>query len=133
VNEQLPHVPIQAIIPWAPLDEGREAMQSYHSQLLSLIPSSAHNLIKGFRYLLQDFPSGPNFPMAQDKFIDSLKWMGENDLSFDCTIDTTVHGNKVLENVVDCITKVHQGQQADKLTKFILGMLESCASEPGFA
>ncbi|KAK4705163.1 hypothetical protein P7C70_g1053, partial [Phenoliferia sp. Uapishka_3] len=134
----------------APIHKGPAALQLYISRLealpsllalshqaSSLSGSTAgktpSRLIKGFRYLLQDSP--PGFFTKPD-FIASLKWLGENDYEFDMTLDAgpDQQGPAVLEEAIECISKVHEGQSEGKETKFILDHFAKpdLVSEPTF-
>lgn len=73
------------------------------------------------RYLLQDSP--PGF-FLRDDFIDGLRWLGEQGLAFDLTLDVTheeTGKTKVLEDAVDAIERVRAGQPEDKQTVFVVG------------
>lgn len=116
---------------------GSKALKSYIARLdalpsllsLSLASSSLANgassrPIKSFRYLLQDSPEGFS---TSDDFIDGLKYLGANGYAFDMTLDAgpKQRGPDVLEEAIACISKVREGQNESKETKFILGELHS--------
>lgn len=116
---------------------GSKALKSYIARLdalpsllsLSLASSSLANgassrPIKSFRYLLQDSPEGFS---TSDDFIDGLKYLGANGYAFDMTLDAgpKQRGPDVLEEAITCISKVREGQNESKETKFILGELHS--------
>ncbi|GJN90504.1 hypothetical protein Rhopal_003515-T1 [Rhodotorula paludigena] len=118
-------VPLVALVPWAPVQHGRAALSLFHSRLLALPSLVAlterlgYPPIKSFRYLLQDSP--PGF-FQTDAFIDGLKWLGENGYAFDITVDVTDEQTgrvKVLDDAIDAIERVREGQQADSKTTFI--------------
>lgn len=121
------------LVAWCPALHGARIMELYCAKLFELpslvklsatfksrSPESKLGAIKSFRYLVQDSP--PGFLLGT-KFIEGLKWIGEQGISFDLTVDTTKVGigSKVLEEVVECITKCREGQSNESLqTWFIL-------------
>lgn len=126
-------VPLLALVPWAPVHHGRAALSLLHSRLLALpsLQALAERLgyapVKSFRYLLQDSP--PGF-FQRDAFVDGLKWLGEQGYAFDMTLDVThqeTGRSKVLEDAIDAIERVREGQEPGKQTVFILGALLSRA------
>ncbi|KAM0755744.1 amidohydrolase 2 [Meredithblackwellia eburnea MCA 4105] len=127
-----------ALVPWAPVHHGAKALEAFVARIntlpsllsFSLADTSlqeAHQLttgarankVRGFRYLLQDSPAG--FAL-QDEFIEGLKWLGEHGYTFDMTLDAGPNqlGPSVLEEAIEVISKVQQGQEEGKETKFIL-------------
>ncbi|GAA5840204.1 hypothetical protein JCM9279_002309 [Rhodotorula babjevae] len=119
-------VPLLAFVPWAPVHHGRAALALFQSRLLALpsLQTLAERLgyspVKSFRYLLQDSP--PGF-FQRDSFIDGLKWLGENGYAFDMTLDVTheeTGRTRVLEDAIDAIERVRDGQDEGKQTVFIL-------------
>lgn len=93
------------IVPWAPLPSGSEAMSKYVQKATDQL-GSAWQLVKGFRYLVQDKPAGT---MLTDRFIDSLKWMGQNGYAFDLGVDARSGGFWQLKEAVEMIGKAHDG------------------------
>lgn len=96
-------------------------MAEYHAQLLDVVPSQHRHLIKGFRFLLQDFAPGKDFPMIQEDFIDSLRWLGEQGFSFDCTVDAQTFGTEVLADVVRAVDQVKSQGHPDQSVRIVLG------------
>lgn len=94
-------------------------MASYCSQLRSIMDHH-FTLLKGFRYLLQDYPPGPAMPMLQPKFIDALKWLGEQELIFEITVDVRKFGEAVYADVLRCIEEVRKDQPEGQQTRFII-------------
>ena len=120
-------MPLLALVPWAPVHHGRAALALFQSRLLALPSLQAladrlgYSPVKSFRYLLQDSP--PGF-FQRDSFIDGLKWLGENGYAFDMTLDVTheeTGRTRVLEDAIDAIERVREGQEEGKQTVFILG------------
>ncbi|KAL8961070.1 MAG: hypothetical protein Q9193_002318 [Seirophora villosa] len=100
------HAPLcLGIVAWAPMPLGSEAMSRYVHIASSRLGNS-WQLVKGFRYLVQDQPPGT---MLSDGFIDSLKWMGRNDYAFDLGIDARSGGLWQLREAFEMIGKAHHG------------------------
>jgi hypothetical protein len=141
----LPAPALGAIVPWAPLLAGVTSLESYVSQLLSLpsllaLSTSTLSLssdsaaaaadqppvrphVRAFRCSLQNKPKGAW--LAPD-FIASLKWLGERGFAFEFVLDSYSHsrrarGPDVVEEVLQCIEKVREGQDEQKRTRFIIG------------
>ncbi|BGP08256.1 hypothetical protein JCM10049v2_004103 [Rhodotorula toruloides] len=119
-------VPVLALAPWAPVHLGRARLEEYFSQLTTqpslatLTARLGYSPIQAVRYLLQDSP--PGF-FLRDDFIDGLRWLGEQGLAFDLTLDVTheeTGKTKVLEDAVDAIERVRAGQPEDKQTVFVV-------------
>ena len=76
---------VLGIVPWAPVPAGPEAMEKYMNSAKDRCgDEKVWKKIKGVRYLVQDKPSGL---MLQPRFIESLKWLGNNGLAFDLGVD----------------------------------------------
>lgn len=109
---QLQTANLGALVPWAPIPEGVEAIAKY----IASLPEAARTSLRGFRYLLQDFPpvSGTsNNPVLSEPFIDSLGYLVKHGFSFDFTVDARRFGVEVLQNILDCVNKVQAAQEAD--------------------
>lgn len=106
---------------------GRAQVENYFAQLrtqpslAALTSRLGYAPVKGVRYLLQNSP--PGF-FLRDEFIDGLRWLGEQGLAFDLTLDVTheeTGKTKVLEDAVDAIERVRAGQPEGQRTVFIIG------------
>lgn len=107
------------------MPEGAESVESYVSQLRNVM-GEHFSLLKGIRYLLQDFPPGPSDPLLQDQFLRSLKWLGQQSLIFEITVDTARFGKQMYADIIDCIGRVEADQMEGEKTRFIIGV--SCQS-----
>ncbi|KAH8687712.1 hypothetical protein BGZ60DRAFT_439701 [Tricladium varicosporioides] len=108
-----------AIIPWAPVPSGEEAMEKFVGEV-ERRAGGAWGKVKGFRYLVQDKPKGV---MLQEKFIESLKWMGRKGFVFDLGVDQHRGGKWQLEEAVEMISRAHEDvEESDKVT-FIINHL----------
>ncbi|TAQ84707.1 hypothetical protein B7494_g6966 [Chlorociboria aeruginascens] len=105
-----------AIVPWAPVPSGAQAMERYVKEVRKHAEDSFEK-IRGFRYLVQDKPKGV---MVQDGFIEGLKWMGRNGFVFDLGVDLRSGGKWQLEEAVAMIEKAHDGvEEKEKVTIII--------------
>ena len=59
-------------MPWAPMVDGKEAVNEYHTQLMNSMGPKSAKLIKGYRYLVQDKPDGQ---LLLPHFIESFQWL----------------------------------------------------------
>lgn len=103
---------VLGIVPWAPVPSGRAAMQRYRRRLAD------SRLLKGFRYLLQSHPRGT---MLQAPFVDSLRWMGEERLVFELTVDCRGVGLWQLEEAVELLRRAHDGVAEERKLSLIVG------------
>ena len=99
-----------AIIPWAPIPPGSELLCRYVEQAKARAGPGS-KIIKGFRYLVQDKPRGT---MTQPDFIESLRWLGEHDYTFDLGVDQRSGGNWQLEEALEMIRNAHDGVPEEK-------------------
>ncbi|TGJ80222.1 hypothetical protein E0Z10_g8535 [Xylaria hypoxylon] len=105
-----------AYILWAPLPSGALAMERY-IDLVKKEAGESWSKVRGFRYLLQDKPSGT---MLQDHFIESLKLLGRKGLVFELGVDQHRRGRAQLEEVVEMIDRAHEGVPEDEKVIFIV-------------
>lgn len=114
------------------MHQGPTALASFFERLNAL-PSLASltarssspnsSLIKSCRYLLQDSPKGF---FLTDKFVAGLRWLGEQGIAFDMTVDS-VQQEGILEDVIDTVQRVREGQEKSKQTRFIIGESVFCS------
>ncbi len=109
------------IILWAPIPLGPDALCRYVEKVKAKAGSCNH-LIKGFRYLVQDKPKGT---MTQPNFIESLRWLGEHDYTFDLGVDQRSGGDWQLEEAVEMIWKAHKGLPEEKKVTVIISRRSS--------
>ena len=111
-----------AIVPWAPVPMGREALARYVEQV-KLRAGEVGDRVVGFRYLLQDKPKGT---MLQPGFIDGLRWLGEQRFSFDLGVDYRSGGKWQLDEAIQLIQRVQEGaSDADRLV-FVISNMTTC-------
>lgn len=102
-----------AIVPWAPLPAGAEAMSKYMCLVKDrCITEVAWNKIKGVRYLVQDKPAGT---MLQPEFIESLRWLGKHSLTFDLGVDARSGGLDQLRDACEMLRRVQDGGHMPKI------------------
>ncbi|KAL9601818.1 MAG: hypothetical protein Q9219_002308 [cf. Caloplaca sp. 3 TL-2023] len=93
------------IVLWAPLPLGPEGLARYVDRVKERA-GRTWQLVKGFRYLVQDKPAGT---MLGDGFVESLRWMGRNGYVFDLGVDARRGGIWQLSEAVEMIEKAHEG------------------------
>jgi L-rhamnono-1,4-lactonase len=99
---------VLGIVPWAPVAAGEEALSEYVRQVRQRC-GEKWNLVKGFRYLVQDKPSGV---MLHQSFIEGLQWLAKSGLTFDLGIDARSGGLHQLEEACEMMGAVYaEGSQ----------------------
>jgi L-rhamnono-1,4-lactonase len=99
---------VLAIVPWAPLPAGAEAMEQYMKLARERCAGDeVWEMIKGVRYLVQDKPAGV---MTAPAFVESLRWLGRQGLAFDLGVDARSGGLGQLEEAVKMLQLVHGGE-----------------------
>jgi L-rhamnono-1,4-lactonase len=66
--------------------------------------------VRGVRYLVQDKPSGV---MLRSEFVEGLKWLGRQGLTFDLGVDARQGGIWQLEEAVQMLRMVYEGVDDD--------------------
>ncbi|KAI4105986.1 MAG: hypothetical protein L6R37_002447 [Teloschistes peruensis] len=105
-----------AIVLWAPVPSGAEAMQTF-TQKASVRAGSTWKCVKGFRYLVQDKPRGT---MLSDGFVEALRWMGHHNYAFDLGVDTRSGGYWQLDEAVEMISRAHEGLSEDQRVTIVI-------------
>jgi hypothetical protein len=109
-----------AIVPWAPMDEGPEALESYVAKVKEAAGPHAER-IRGFRYIVQDFAPGPSNPMLDQRFVESLQWLAKNKYSHDFVVDSAKFGVAALADIYECLSRVHTGLAQGVEGRFVIG------------
>ncbi|EGD85460.1 hypothetical protein H112_06361 [Trichophyton rubrum D6] len=97
-----------AIIAWAPVPLGPEGLQLYMAKIQEKTKNNGGDVwgkIKGVRYLLQDKPNGT---MLENGFIQGLRWLGQQGLTFDLGVDARWGGLHQLEETVELAGRLYQ-------------------------
>ncbi|CAH6723310.1 L-rhamnono-gamma-lactonase [[Candida] jaroonii] len=97
-SNDLKHL-VKAVIPWVPMNEGADKVESY----IENYKDDSFPYVKGFRYLLQDKP--PQV-MTTPQFISSLKYLDDNNFTFDWGIDLRCGGWWQFEETLEVFQKV---------------------------
>lgn len=97
---------VLGIVPWAPVPAGQKGMTRY-AQAVQRHCGDKWNLIKGFRYLVQDKPPGV---MLQPQFVESLQWLGKNGFAFDLGVDARSGGPRQLWEAVEMMNRVYDAR-----------------------
>lgn len=106
-----------ACVPWAPVASGPAALEKYIERVKETAGDETWGKVKGFRYLLQDKPSGT---ALQDAFIEGLKLLGRKGFVFDVGVDQHRRGRLQLEEAVEMIDRAHDGVPEEEKVVFIL-------------
>ena len=117
-----------ACIPWAPVPAGPDVLERYLARAQEATGDAAWRRVRGFRYLLQDKPSGT---ALQDSFIDALRLLGRKGYVFDLGVNQHERGRLQLEEAVEMIDRAHDGVEEDQKVVFILSAFSlSTVSSP---
>ncbi|OAA77178.1 amidohydrolase family protein [Akanthomyces lecanii RCEF 1005] len=112
------------IVPWAPLPSGPKVLDKYLDRVKEEA-GEAWPKVKGFRYLLQDKPSGA---MLEQDFIDGLKLLGRRGFVFEVGVDQHRRGRKQLDELIELVDRVHDGVPEDEKPDFSVYSLATDAS-----
>ncbi|KAL8723210.1 MAG: hypothetical protein Q9225_000476 [Loekoesia sp. 1 TL-2023] len=104
------------IILWAPLPSGFEAMSRYIDKAKDRA-GSTWQLVRGYRYLVQDKPPKT---MLSDEFINSLRWLGRSKYAFDLGVDARSGGLWQLREAVEMIRRAHEEQPEDEKVTVVI-------------
>lgn len=118
-----------AWVPWAPVTGGPEVLETYLARVKEEAGDDAWKKVRGFRYLLQDKPSGT---ALQDGFIEGLKLLGRKGYVFDVGVNQHERGRLQLEEAVEMIDRAHDGVEEDQKVVFILSMFLSALPFSGY-
>ncbi|BFZ60902.1 L-rhamnono-gamma-lactonase [Saitoella coloradoensis] len=107
---------LRGIMALAPAPVGSSAMEE-HLQKLASVPHFNPTFLKGFRYNLQDEPTGTALTQG---FIDSMKFLGTKGLRFEINVNTHGAGIWQLQEAREMIIRAHDGVEDAKKTTFII-------------
>ncbi|KEZ38629.1 Amidohydrolase [Scedosporium apiospermum] len=105
-----------AIIPWAPVPSGPEALEKYLAKVEEAA-GDAWGKVKGFRYLLQDKPGGT---MLTEEFVGGIKYLGKRGFIFEVGVDQHRRGKKQLDELVELISRAHEDVPDEEKVTFII-------------
>ena len=96
---------VLGIVPWAPMNLGASAVERFYELLGVEGDGGAEKkrMLKGFRYLVQDKPSGT---ICEVKFRESMEWVWKKGLVVEIGVDTRSGGLWQLEEAVKAIQEV---------------------------
>lgn len=95
------------IVPWAPVPGGSDSLERYMALVRGR--TKTHEVwrkVRGVRYLVQSEPAGV---MLQPKFVDGLRWLGRQGLTFDLGVDARQGGLHQLREAVEMMARVYEG------------------------
>ncbi|KAK2793092.1 hypothetical protein FQN52_002240 [Onygenales sp. PD_12] len=110
-----------AIIPWAPVPAGPDALAAYLSKVRErTLTEEVWKKVRGFRYLLQDKPAGT---MLGDQFVEGLRFLGRRGMTFDLGVDARQAGLWQLEEAVEMLRRVYTGVEDEQKVKVVVNHL----------
>jgi len=95
---------LRGFVPWGPIPLGYYGMSEYVNELRELCGSEEElrRLLKGFRYLVQDKPSGT---CLAEGFVEGVRWCGQNGFVFDLGVDFQHRRKPQLEEALQLVRK----------------------------
>jgi L-rhamnono-1,4-lactonase len=116
-----------AIVPWAPVPGGPDALKAYMAVVKERTQTEdVWRKIRGVRYLAQSRPSGT---LLGDDFVDGLKWLGRQGLTFDLGVDARQGGLWQLREAVEMMKRVYGESGSEGGVKMIISTI-SCLLTP---
>ena len=109
---------VQGFVPWAPLPSGAAVMERYVAKAREAA-GEAEKKLSGFRYLVQSKPPGT---MLGEGFIEGLKFLGREKLTFDLGVDQHNGGDWQLEEAVKMVTLAHEGVDDAQKVRIVISM-----------
>ena len=109
---------VQGIVPWAPLPSGAAVMERYVARARE-VAGEAEKRISGFRYLVQSKPPGT---MLGEGFIEGLKLLGREKLTFDLGVDQHSGGDWQLVEAVEMVRLAHEGVDDAQKVRIVISM-----------
>ncbi|EXJ92057.1 hypothetical protein A1O3_00607 [Capronia epimyces CBS 606.96] len=102
---------VLGVAPWAPVPAGEKVLAQFVQEVQQHC-GDRWDLIKGFRYLVQDKPAGV---MLQPQFIEGLQWLGRKGLAFDLGVDARMGGLHQLQEACEMMERVYVGDNDVKI------------------
>lgn len=95
------------IVSWAPVPGGVEVLKKYMQRVkeVTVTDGDVSKKVCGVRYLIQDKPAGV---MLKSTFIDGLKWLGREGLTFDLGVDARQGGLGQLREAVEMMKQIYE-------------------------
>lgn len=109
---------VQGFVPWAPLPSGAAVMERYVARARE-VAGGAEKRLSGFRYLVQSKPPGT---MLGEGFIEGLKLLGRENLTFDLGVDQHSGGDWQLEEAVKMVRLAHEGVDDVHKVRIVISM-----------
>ncbi|KFY72480.1 hypothetical protein V499_07389 [Pseudogymnoascus sp. VKM F-103] len=111
---------VQGFVPWAPLPSGAAVVERYIEKAREVAGEEAGKRISGFRYLVQSKPPGT---MLGEGFIEGLKLLGREKLTFDLGVDQHNGGDWQLEEAVEMVKLAHEGVEDGEKVRIVINHL----------
>lgn len=109
---------VQGFVPWAPLPSGAAVMERYVERVRE-VAGEAGKRLSGFRYLVQAKPKGT---MLGEGFIEGLKLLGREKLTFDLGVDQHNGGDWQLDEAVEMVRLAHEGVDDAQKVRIVISM-----------
>lgn len=114
---------------WAPLRQGPSVLESYLNRL-----SNTSIRVCGCCHLIERKSASRNASLTDPEFVKSLQLLGKMGLSIEFMVDGNHErsAREVLDEVLECVSAVRQGQDPKHQTKFVLcqmGMPEMISTQ----
>ena len=111
------------IVPWAPVPGGRAALETYMTQVKQRARTEeVWRKVCGVRYLVQSEPAGM---MLKPGFVDGLRWLGTQGLTFDLGVDARQGGLHQLREAVEMMARVYEGVDEGDELRIVISELGS--------
>lgn len=105
------------IVPWAPVPGGPDVLSAYMQNVRQKTRTEeVWRKVCGVRYLVQDKPVGV---MLGNGFVESLRWLGREGLTFDLGVDARQGGLGQLREAVEMMERVYRGAEGKEVTIII--------------
>lgn len=114
------------IVPWAPVPGGQDVLSAYMEKVKERARTEkVWRKIRGVRYLVQDKPAGV---MLEPGFVESLRWLGREGLTFDLGVDARQGGLGQLREAVEMMERVYRDVEGNEVTIVISEFFAECSS-----
>lgn len=115
------------IVPWAPIPGGPDVLSAYMEKVRQRTRTEeVWRKVRGVRYLVQDKPAGV---MLEPGFVESLRWLGRERLTFDLGVDARQGGLGQLREAVEMMERVYRDAEGSEVTivisEFLCGRFDS--------
>lgn len=109
------------VVAWAPVPGGAAVLERYMRRVREVTGTEQEvaTKIRGVRYLIQDKPAGV---MLNHAFMDGLKWLGRQGLTFDLGVDARQGGLDQLREAVEMMKRVCEDVDEDSQVVIVISI-----------